>query len=187
MSSARTSIRSPSASCPPPSRAAKNASVTEASGCTFASASRAVTWAAATTLPTATPPRTITRRPHPIIRSLEPGEEWCWCYVDDVAFVLPEFTERRGSHPRLSSVDPWRCHGRPAIHGRSSSSSTKSTSLAAEFGGTATETDRRRLEAVKVSLDQCSDLLRQRRALASPGWTQTAPRSESRGRRGDEQ
>jgi uncharacterized UBP type Zn finger protein len=26
---------------------------------------------------------------HPIIRSLEPGEEWCWCYADDVAFVLP--------------------------------------------------------------------------------------------------
>ena len=25
---------------------------------------------------------------HPIIRSLEPGEDWCWCYVDDVAFVL---------------------------------------------------------------------------------------------------
>ena len=25
---------------------------------------------------------------HPIIRSLEPGEDWCWCYVDEVAFVL---------------------------------------------------------------------------------------------------
>jgi uncharacterized UBP type Zn finger protein len=25
---------------------------------------------------------------HPIIRSLEPGEVWCWCYVDDVAFRL---------------------------------------------------------------------------------------------------
>jgi uncharacterized UBP type Zn finger protein len=24
---------------------------------------------------------------HPIIRSLEPGEEWCWCYVDELAFV----------------------------------------------------------------------------------------------------
>ena len=30
--------------------------------------------------------------------------------------------------------------------------------------GTATEADRRRLEEVKVSLDQCWDLLRQRRA-----------------------
>jgi Zn-finger in ubiquitin-hydrolases and other protein len=25
---------------------------------------------------------------HPIIRSLERGETWCWCYVDKVAFVL---------------------------------------------------------------------------------------------------
>ncbi len=25
---------------------------------------------------------------HPIIRSFEPGEEWFWCYVDDVGFEL---------------------------------------------------------------------------------------------------
>jgi uncharacterized UBP type Zn finger protein len=25
---------------------------------------------------------------HPIIRSAEPGEDWSFCYVDDVAFVL---------------------------------------------------------------------------------------------------
>ncbi|HKT44776.1 MAG TPA: UBP-type zinc finger domain-containing protein [Gaiellaceae bacterium] len=25
---------------------------------------------------------------HPIIKSAEPGEDWSWCYVDDVAFVL---------------------------------------------------------------------------------------------------
>jgi uncharacterized UBP type Zn finger protein len=25
---------------------------------------------------------------HPIVRSLEPGETWCWCYVDDVAFEV---------------------------------------------------------------------------------------------------
>jgi hypothetical protein len=25
---------------------------------------------------------------HPIARSAEPGEDWSWCYVDDVAFVL---------------------------------------------------------------------------------------------------
>ena len=25
---------------------------------------------------------------HPLIRSLEPGEEWNWCYVDEVAFIL---------------------------------------------------------------------------------------------------
>jgi uncharacterized UBP type Zn finger protein len=27
---------------------------------------------------------------HPIIRSLESGEEWLWCYEDEVAFVLSE-------------------------------------------------------------------------------------------------
>ena len=27
---------------------------------------------------------------HPLIRSLEPGEEWSWCYVDEVAMVIPD-------------------------------------------------------------------------------------------------
>jgi uncharacterized UBP type Zn finger protein len=27
---------------------------------------------------------------HPLIRSLEPGEEWSYCYVDDVAMIIPE-------------------------------------------------------------------------------------------------
>jgi Zn-finger in ubiquitin-hydrolases and other protein len=25
---------------------------------------------------------------HPIVRSAEPGERWCWCYVDRVTFEL---------------------------------------------------------------------------------------------------
>jgi Zn-finger in ubiquitin-hydrolases and other protein len=25
---------------------------------------------------------------HPIVRSLEPAEDWSWCYVDEVAFVV---------------------------------------------------------------------------------------------------
>ncbi len=25
---------------------------------------------------------------HPIIRSAEPGEDWSWCYEDEVAFVV---------------------------------------------------------------------------------------------------
>ena len=25
---------------------------------------------------------------HPIARSAEPGEDWSWCFVDDVAFVV---------------------------------------------------------------------------------------------------
>jgi uncharacterized UBP type Zn finger protein len=26
---------------------------------------------------------------HPMVRSLEPGEHWAWCFVDDVGFELP--------------------------------------------------------------------------------------------------
>ena len=25
---------------------------------------------------------------HPIVRSAEPGEDWSWCYVDEIGFVL---------------------------------------------------------------------------------------------------
>jgi uncharacterized UBP type Zn finger protein len=25
---------------------------------------------------------------HPIARSAEPGEEWSWCYVDEIGFVV---------------------------------------------------------------------------------------------------
>jgi hypothetical protein len=38
-----------------------------------------------------------------------------------------------------------------------------------ESAGNATEEDRQRLQVVKVSLDQCWDLLRQRRALRDAG------------------
>ncbi|HEY1366527.1 MAG TPA: DUF2630 family protein [Gaiellaceae bacterium] len=38
-----------------------------------------------------------------------------------------------------------------------------------ESDGTASDDDRRRLEAVRVSLDRCWDLLRQRRALREAG------------------
>jgi uncharacterized UBP type Zn finger protein len=27
---------------------------------------------------------------HPLIRSLEPGEEWSWCFIDDLALVVPD-------------------------------------------------------------------------------------------------
>jgi len=38
-----------------------------------------------------------------------------------------------------------------------------------ESGGAATEADRQRLEELRVSLDRCWDLLRQRRALRETG------------------
>ena len=25
---------------------------------------------------------------HPVVRSVEPGERWYWCYVDEIAFEL---------------------------------------------------------------------------------------------------
>lgn len=28
---------------------------------------------------------------HPIMRSMEPGEDWCWCFEDEVAFEV-DFT-----------------------------------------------------------------------------------------------
>lgn len=27
---------------------------------------------------------------HPLIRSLEPGERWSWCYIDQVGLILPQ-------------------------------------------------------------------------------------------------
>ena len=32
------------------------------------------------------------RSEHPLIRSLEPGEEWCWCFADDLAMRIPQIT-----------------------------------------------------------------------------------------------
>jgi hypothetical protein len=29
---------------------------------------------------------------HPIIRSLEPGEEWSWCFKDELAMIIPQIT-----------------------------------------------------------------------------------------------
>ena len=31
---------------------------------------------------------------HPIIRSLEPGEDWCWCFEDEVGMRIPQITGR---------------------------------------------------------------------------------------------
>jgi Protein of unknown function (DUF2630) len=45
-----------------------------------------------------------------------------------------------------------------------------------ESEGTATEEDRARLQAVKVSLDRCWDVLRQRRALRGVGRDPDAAR-----------
>ena len=43
---------------------------------------------------------------HPIIRSLEPGETWSWCFVDEIAFILPEVrgTTRIPPSPLMSAL-----------------------------------------------------------------------------------
>lgn len=30
------------------------------------------------------------RTDHPIVRSLEPGEDWSWCFVDQIGMRLPD-------------------------------------------------------------------------------------------------
>ena len=32
------------------------------------------------------------RTQHPIVQSIEPGEDWSWCYIDDVGMLIPEIT-----------------------------------------------------------------------------------------------
>lgn len=32
--------------------------------------------------------RHATEQGHPIVLSFEPGEDWCWCFVDETAFVV---------------------------------------------------------------------------------------------------
>jgi uncharacterized UBP type Zn finger protein len=34
---------------------------------------------------------------HPLVRSLEPGEDWMWCYIDEVGLLPPE---PAGQRPR---------------------------------------------------------------------------------------
>jgi uncharacterized UBP type Zn finger protein len=29
---------------------------------------------------------------HPIMRSLQPGEDWSWCYVDEIGLAIPSVT-----------------------------------------------------------------------------------------------
>jgi uncharacterized protein DUF2630 len=48
-----------------------------------------------------------------------------------------------------------------------------------ESGGNATDADRRRLDELKVSLDQCWDLLRQRRALREAGFDPDAAKARA--------
>ena len=43
-------------------------------------------------------PRIMGCAGHPVIRSYEPGEDWYWCYLDELAFEL-EGAPPAPSHP----------------------------------------------------------------------------------------
>jgi hypothetical protein len=63
--------------------------------------------------------------------------------------------------------------GDPEIHGTIEQLVAEEHELwQRESDGTASDDDRRRLEAVRVSLDRCWDLLRQRRALREAGFAE---------------
>jgi hypothetical protein len=47
-------------------------------------------WGAATTPRCSTRPRHAESDSHPLIRSLQPGEEWSWCFVDELGMVIEE-------------------------------------------------------------------------------------------------
>ena len=68
--------------------AASNASSSACSGCTSGGARRAATSAAATTRPGKHATAHFHTEAHPIIQSFEPGEDWFYCYVDDIAFEI---------------------------------------------------------------------------------------------------
>ena len=36
---------------------------------------------------------------HPLVQSLEPGEAWIWCYVDEVAFEPSDLAAARAAAP----------------------------------------------------------------------------------------
>ena len=43
-----------------------------------------------TTHPTATRRAMPRQEGHPLIRSLEPGEDWSWCFIDEIGMVIPD-------------------------------------------------------------------------------------------------
>ena len=79
-------------------------------GCICGSVSAAGTSAAATAR------RTATRRPmppragHALIRSIQPGEDWSWCFVDEIAMEIPEVT---GEPPDPALAAGWLKRLRP--------------------------------------------------------------------------
>jgi len=81
---ARISIKS--ARSNPNQRAVKNASKWGIPGCTCGYASPADTLAAAIPQKNKHATKHFHAIKHPVVRSFEPGENWMWCYIDELMF-----------------------------------------------------------------------------------------------------
>ena len=68
--------------------AASSASRSARAGCTCASACSAATSLCCDDSPMRHATEHNAATGHPIIRSLEPGELWYWCYADQLAFEI---------------------------------------------------------------------------------------------------
>ena len=44
------------------------------------------------------------KQSHPIVRSAEPGEDWSWCFVDELAFLV---------EPTTAAADPFEGDAKP--------------------------------------------------------------------------
>src|SRR5881628_3560924 len=84
---------------------------------------------------------------------------------------MPRRSTHRNSASRRQPATTGGMMDDPQIHGTIEQLVAEEHELwQRESAGSASEDDRRRLQAVKVSLDQCWDLLRQRRALRESGF-----------------
>ncbi len=73
---------------------------------------------------------------HPIIRSAEPGEDWSWCYVEEVAFLTPH-ADGSGTRTRAAGgrAGPDRARARAARDTR-----TPASTEIADLGNLASNT-----------------------------------------------
>ena len=78
-------------------RAARTACASAVAGSTCGCAATAATSAAATPRPTSTRRAHFASVGHPLVSSYEPGEDWWWCYVDELGFLVADLPTY--SHP----------------------------------------------------------------------------------------
>ena len=70
----------------------RTASRRAASGCTCGSACECGHVACCDDSPNKHMSKHAEAAQHPMIRSLEPGEDWCYCFIDDIGMLIPQVT-----------------------------------------------------------------------------------------------